>query len=294
MSQQPEMTRACRTISQPVRTSAKRAFTLIELLVVVAIIAILAAILFPVFGRARENARRSSCQSNLKQIGLGLMQYTQDYDETLPLTNFGQNGGNYSTYRSDGLCYKWMDAIYPYIKSEQLFNCPSAPTTILPYKHHAPSTIAYTGYQYGSYFANAMYKSTADNLPYKSPVSYGGDGGGGLIPPRRLAEVVDTSQTIFCLDGGRWDGTAWGGDFGFPYITTWDSGWSPIFSDTGGYKSVTNTDMAMPARHLETINILWCDGHVKSMKLDSLMSPVVGPVASQYPNLRRFFTIQDD
>jgi prepilin-type N-terminal cleavage/methylation domain-containing protein len=59
----------------------KFGFTLIELLVVIAIIAILAAILFPVFGRARENARRSSCQSNLKQIGLGAMQYTQDYDE---------------------------------------------------------------------------------------------------------------------------------------------------------------------------------------------------------------------
>ena len=60
-------------------------FTLIELLVVIAIIAILAAILFPVFARARENARRTSCVSNLKQIGLGIMQYTQDYDERYPL-----------------------------------------------------------------------------------------------------------------------------------------------------------------------------------------------------------------
>jgi prepilin-type N-terminal cleavage/methylation domain-containing protein len=64
--------------------SARRGFTLIELLVVIAIIAILAAILFPVFARARENARRASCGSNLKQMGLGLMQYKQDYDSLHP------------------------------------------------------------------------------------------------------------------------------------------------------------------------------------------------------------------
>src|SRR5512137_1152715 len=62
----------------------RRAFTLIELLVVIAIIAILAAILFPVFAKAREKARQSSCQSNLKQIGLAFMQYAQDYDEQYP------------------------------------------------------------------------------------------------------------------------------------------------------------------------------------------------------------------
>ncbi|MDH7569634.1 MAG: prepilin-type N-terminal cleavage/methylation domain-containing protein, partial [Armatimonadota bacterium] len=67
----------------------ERGFTLIELLVVIAIIAILAAILFPVFARARENARRSNCASNLKQIGMGIRQYSQDYDERLP------RGGGY-------------------------------------------------------------------------------------------------------------------------------------------------------------------------------------------------------
>ena len=93
----------------------RSAFTLIELLVVIAIIAILAAILFPVFARARENARRSSCQSNLKQIGLGVIQYTQDYDEKMVLRT--ANSG--TTFLS------WRALIQPYIKSTQVFACPS-------------------------------------------------------------------------------------------------------------------------------------------------------------------------
>src|SRR6185436_12145569 len=76
-------------------------FSLIELLVVIAIIAILAAILFPVFGRARENARRSSCQSNLKQIGLGVAQYLQDYDERLPSGYVDTSGGGGFNSSSD-------------------------------------------------------------------------------------------------------------------------------------------------------------------------------------------------
>jgi prepilin-type N-terminal cleavage/methylation domain-containing protein/prepilin-type processing-associated H-X9-DG protein len=101
------------------RVTTKKGFTLIELLVVIAIIAILAAILFPVFARARENARRASCQSNLKQIGLGLMQYTQDYDERYP--RFGEDP-NLSAGRTTP---NWTQTIQPYIKSTQLFRCPS-------------------------------------------------------------------------------------------------------------------------------------------------------------------------
>ena len=93
--------------------SRRYGFTLIELLVVIAIIAILAAILFPVFARARENARRSSCSSNLKQIGLGVMQYTQDYDEKYP--------------PRDNAVTAWSMMVQPYVKSTQLFVCPSNP-----------------------------------------------------------------------------------------------------------------------------------------------------------------------
>jgi prepilin-type N-terminal cleavage/methylation domain-containing protein/prepilin-type processing-associated H-X9-DG protein len=91
----------------------RRAFTLIELLVVIAIIAILASILFPVFGRARENARRSSCLSNLKQIGLGFAQYTQDYD------------GFYTFVYPYPTTGAWATELQPYIKSRQIFKCPS-------------------------------------------------------------------------------------------------------------------------------------------------------------------------
>ncbi|MHB8993998.1 MAG: DUF1559 family PulG-like putative transporter [Armatimonadota bacterium] len=97
----------------------KRGFTLIELLVVIAIIAILAAILFPVFAKAREKARQSSCLSNVKQLGLGLLSYAQDHDEMLPAFSYG------------GI--KWDGLIQPYVKNTQIFRCPSASTLTLAY-----------------------------------------------------------------------------------------------------------------------------------------------------------------
>jgi len=96
--------------------SVSRGFTLIELLVVIAIIAILAAILFPVFARAREKARTASCQSNMKQVSLGIIMYMQDYDESFPL------------YAGD-LPQNWDRTCMPYIKNEQVFSCPSDTTT---------------------------------------------------------------------------------------------------------------------------------------------------------------------
>ena len=96
----------------------RRGFTLIELLVVIAIIAILAAILFPVFARAREKARQASCQSNLKQLALANLMYSQDYDETLMrfCTQLPNDNG----------CFYKHDLLYAYTKNHQIWICPSS------------------------------------------------------------------------------------------------------------------------------------------------------------------------
>jgi prepilin-type N-terminal cleavage/methylation domain-containing protein len=96
-----------------------RGFTLIELLVVIAIIAILAAILFPVFAQAREKARAISCLSNTKEVGLAIMQYTQDYDETMPSGIYEPGLG-------------WAGQSYPYMKNTQVYKCPDDPTQNIP------------------------------------------------------------------------------------------------------------------------------------------------------------------
>jgi prepilin-type N-terminal cleavage/methylation domain-containing protein/prepilin-type processing-associated H-X9-DG protein len=114
---------------------SRRGFTLIELLVVIAIIAILAAILFPVFARAREKARQASCQSNLKQLALGVLMYAQDYDERT-CGAYGNSGrldghtippGPVSGRGGAGSWWLWPDLVYPYVKNKQLFICPSFP-----------------------------------------------------------------------------------------------------------------------------------------------------------------------
>jgi prepilin-type N-terminal cleavage/methylation domain-containing protein/prepilin-type processing-associated H-X9-DG protein len=213
------------TLNFPLR--ARRAFTLIELLVVIAIIAILAAILFPVFGRARENARRSSCQSNLKQIGLGIAQYTQDYDERLPGATDGNGGkdqlGGWMFYTAFGRPAKFDPAkgsIYPYIKSSQIFVCPS---------DAAGST---AGNSYASNACLATKDSTgATNAPYN------------FKPGLALAAFEESASWMQLSEEGN-------GNNADPDVTD------------DAYISIAAPNV-YAKRHFEGSNILFLDGHVK-------------------------------
>ena len=251
-----------------VRTpSSRKGFTLIELLVVIAIIAILAAILFPAFAKARESARRASCGSNLKQIGLGLMQYVQEYDEKMPMLEAG-TGQWWAD--SDANDYKWMDAIQPYLKSTELFNCPSQSTYT---RSDEGPYVPRTGAKWGSYVGNKTFEWWD-----KTPFSQGWQ-------TTSMSSIEEPSTTFFCGDG---DGN---------YKLHWQDG-----SDkpTSVNTSVTPNMLGkidpnaptwwgnLVARHLDTANVLWCDGHVKAVRLDYLLKP------SSDGNCLAYFTRQAD
>lgn len=137
-------------MKQSVANPKKSGFTLIELLVVIAIIAILAAILFPVFAKARENARKTACVSNIKQLGTAWMMYVQDYDEKFPPNNSPNLANPEYTVQapgpfpckpcrpkriSDGTPYDATVFAMPYIKNTDLFKCPSdvgIPSSLVP------------------------------------------------------------------------------------------------------------------------------------------------------------------
>ena len=148
----------------------KKGFTLIELLVVIAIIAILAAILFPAFARARENARRASCQSNLKQIGLGFAQYTQDYDEQYPPVGAADASG-------------WANTLQPYLKSIQLFQDPS--------ESNGPVAAGIYTTGYTDYYMNAQLSGLAlSSIGSESLVVQTGDGNSGAANYSANADVA--------------------------------------------------------------------------------------------------------
>jgi prepilin-type N-terminal cleavage/methylation domain-containing protein/prepilin-type processing-associated H-X9-DG protein len=231
------MTKKSRT-SRPFRTG----FTLIELLVVIAIIAILAAILFPVFARARENARRASCQSNLKQIGLGIIQYAQDYDERML---FASNYGPPATPTT------WKDTLNPYTKSYQIFRCPSDSRSGMS----AAASPNNNAYSYTPNHCGDPAGSLGGNV---GPISFDD---GGAVRTIVLSQLDAPSTTYMVADST-----------GFAHFDISGCTSAAIGAPTGGDMSRLGTasNINVIERHLETANVLWADGHVKAVKVSSL------------------------
>ena len=240
----------------------RRGFTLIELLVVIAIIAILAAILFPVFARAREQARRTSCASNMKQIGLALMQYAQDYDERLPL--FSLSDTSYQGYLgyagADGP--RWADMLFPYIKSTQVFDCPSTNKKLAKYPG-------------GNYFDISTY--SYGYVSASQPTNGSGEAYG--VAGRSLGAIEDSSGTIIVTEDGRVED---GGSSGPPAEAI--GRLIPNSNDTiatlaGKMNGMRHTGAGADDYNNHAFNALFVDGHVKWTRLPDTYKgpPLTGP-----------------
>jgi len=213
-----------------------RGFTLIELLVVIAIIAILAAILFPVFARAREKARQASCLSNIKQITNAAMMYVQDYDETLPPGLYGGAGPNAGPILQLAGYRDARDLVYPYVKNEQVFCCPSGEVGRT------------TSGNYGFNRRICGYTST-------SPPE----------PVTRLADLLAPADKYLCFDSGAYliheryvtypSGSFW-------YVPGTALGRSPS-SLSPPLSTTWRVKDWQYGRHNQGINIGFCDGHAK-------------------------------
>ncbi|MBI5833838.1 MAG: DUF1559 domain-containing protein [Armatimonadetes bacterium] len=207
------------------RSAGRPAFTLIELLVVIAIIAILAAILFPVFAKAREKGRSASCTSNLKQCCIAMAQYAQDYDETL--CPYSLSGGSGAGGTPPNVAFPWNQLIQPYIKSVQVFKCPSS------------TNAQSVGYN----FPLGSNGRALSNIPLPTQTPMFADVYGSNTATQCCAFIIPTAAMPWC------DGRV------LANVNDMYAGWG---GNTAG--------CVASERHMEACNIGFVDGHVKTMK----------------------------
>lgn len=270
-------------------TTARKGFTLIELLVVIAIIALLAAILFPVFAQAREKARQAACLSNVKQIATGLLMYIQDSDEVLPPVNAG--GEDLAGWGYGGSDIVWPQAIQPYVKSWEIFRCPSDPNhedmtrNTISDEQQTPSDPDY-------YYAQGARADYGMNYEFLSPWVYGYPDGYEKpyylgSRPVSIVDIKSPAATVFIAEsvwfaksltqptgGGNWVIEAPcfydenGDDMNAPIPDTlwyynYTGGWTndPVWLTYGGM---------WPWHKNGMINTIFVDGHVKAMPIKAL------------------------
>ena len=244
------------------RNHIRSGFTLIELLVVIAIIAILAAILFPVFQKVRENARRASCLSNEKQLGLAMTQYTQDFDETYPFAQNCQNNACFSGITNS----IWPEMISSYVKDYLVYTCPD--------DSGAGQSVGYAGV--GISYGSNSYRG----FPNGTLTLYGVMGGATWGPGQSaatLGKIGQPSNTILLgekhtsaeaslSEGYNASHAGITSEFdGDNYSIK--SGLIPDGSDSTrvGQAFPNGPNGGVSAAHNTFANFLFCDGHVKSM-----------------------------
>ncbi len=220
----------------------RKGFTLIELLVVIAIIAILAAILFPVFARARENARKATCQSNLKQLGTATRMYIQDYDETVVIAlmeNAATPGRVYGNRRY------LPELIDPYCKNENIWICPSDPS---PWNGGGGGG-AVQPWLKMSYGFNLQ---PGASTPPTSSAVFGMAG-------RKETLIARPAETPMWCDSTT---------IGASSLVSPTGSFAPWTGDTMGFGN--DVYLAGDERHMDGVNVCFHDGHVKWVKINSV------------------------